>query len=116
MDNVKDDSYYIDRMFADMDFIVRHMTDEDPESFTENEILQDSMMFRLIQISENSRKLSDAYKERHPEVPWTAISGLRNRIVHDYGNVNFTIIFETLKHDIPTLKNSMQAQLSHLSR
>lgn len=36
-------------------------------------------------------------------VPWNAIYGLRNRIVHDYGNVDLNVVFETLKHDIPEL-------------
>lgn len=34
---------------------------------------------------------------------WIAIYGLRNRIVHDYGNVDLNVVFETLKHDIPEL-------------
>ena len=36
-------------------------------------------------------------------VPWNAIYGLRNRIVHDYGNVDLNVVFETLKHDVPEL-------------
>ena len=36
-------------------------------------------------------------------IPWNALSGLRNRIVHDYGNVDLNIVYETLKHDIPEL-------------
>lgn len=37
--------------------------------FEENEILQDSLMFRLIQISENARKLSDGYRREHSDIP-----------------------------------------------
>ena len=36
-------------------------------------------------------------------IPWNAMYGLRNRIVHDYGNVDLNIVFETLKNDIPEL-------------
>ena len=64
-------------------------------------------MFRLIQISENARKLSDAYKQTHPSVPFMALYGFRNRIVHDYGNVDFGIVFTTLKYDIPALLQLM---------
>ena len=79
------------------------MSDVDQEELGENEILLDSMMFRLIQISENARKLSDEYKLKHAGIPWTAIYGLRNRIVHDYGHVDLGIIYTTLKTDIPEL-------------
>ncbi len=107
MDNVKNDEYYINRIIGDLAFIIRHMKDVDAEEYSGNEILQDSMMFRLIQISENARKLSDGYKERYTDIPWTAMTGLRNRIVHDYGNVNHAIIFDTLKQDIPALSDSI---------
>ena len=84
------------------------MKNVDQKAFSENEILQDSMMFRLIQISENTRKLTDSYKEQHSSIPWTAISGLKNRIVHDYGNVDIEIVYETLKYDIPDLMEQLK--------
>ena len=111
MDNIKNDEYYISRIFSDLAFVIRYMEDVDAESFSGNELLQDSMMFRLIQISENARKLSDEYRDKHPNVPWTAMSGLRNRIVHDYGNVDLSIVFDTLKDDIPDLMNTLKAEL-----
>ena len=73
MDNVKNDEYYVSRIFNDLNFIVRYMQDTDAAAFSGNELLQDSMMFRLIQISENARKLSDRYREQHSLIPWTAI-------------------------------------------
>lgn len=57
----------------------------------------------MIQISENSKKLSDEYKENNNNIPWNAMYGLRNRIVHDYGSVDLNIVYETLKNDIPEL-------------
>ena len=61
------------------------------------------MLFRMIQLSENAKKLTDQYKQTHSNIPWNAMYGLRNRIVHDYGNVDLNIVFETLKNDIPQL-------------
>lgn len=40
-------------------------------------------------------------------IPWTDIAGLRNRIVHDYGNVDLEVVYETLTNDIPQLKNEI---------
>ena len=103
MDNVKNDNYYILKIRQDLEFIVIHMKDVDIEELHENEILQDSMLFRMIQLSENAKKLTDQYKQTHSNIPWNAMYGLRNRIVHDYGNVDLNIVFETLKNDIPQL-------------
>ena len=111
MDNVKNDLYYIRKIQEDLAFIMKHMEGVELEDLAQNELLQDSMMFRLIQISENARKLTDRYKKQHSSIPWTAISGLRNRLVHDYGNVDFSIVFDTLKKDIPDLMDSMEKEL-----
>ena len=77
----------------------------DLEELSENEVLLDSMLFRTIQLSENAKKLSDEYKQKRKQIPWNAVYGLRNRIVHDYGNVELNVVFETLKNDIPELLN-----------
>ena len=103
MDNLKNDTYYIQKIIQDLNFIVLHMKDVDIEELNENEVLLDSMLFRMIQLSENVKKLSDEYKMKNSNVPWNAIYGLRNRIVHDYGNVDLNVVFETLKNDVPEL-------------
>ena len=103
MDNVKTDNYYIQKIKQDLEFISRHMKNVDIEELNANEVLLDSMLFRMIQISENARKLTEEFKQTRENIPWSALYGLRNRIVHDYGNVDLNIVFETLKVDIPDL-------------
>ncbi len=100
---VKDDKYYRDKLKEDVIFIMEHMAGQTPDSFEADPVLQDSMMFRLIQISESARNLSDEFKSSYAGIPWNAVYGLRNRIVHDYGNVSFTIVYNTLKYDISDL-------------
>ena len=103
MDNIKTDAYYVQKIIKDLTFVTAQMKNVTAEELSLNELLLDSMLFRLIQISENSKKLSEVYKERHPHIPWNAVYGFRNRIVHDYGNVDLNIVYETLKNDIPDL-------------
>lgn len=103
MDNAKNDNYYLQKIIKDLTFVTSKMKNIDIDELNANEILLDSMMFRMIQISENSKKLSDKYKENHAIIPWNAVYGFRNRIVHDYGNVDLNIVYETLKNDIPDL-------------
>ena len=105
MDNIKNDSYYVEKMKTDLKFIIEHKKNVDLEELSENEVLLDSMLFRTIQLSENTKKLSDEYKQKRKQIPWNAVYGLRNRIVHDYGNVDLNVVFETPKNDIPELLN-----------
>lgn len=84
------------------------MKDISKEDLEANPVLQDSMMFRLIQISEQAKYLTDEFREENAEIPWTDIFGLRNRIVHDYGNVSLNIVYDTLTKDIKELKEMLE--------
>lgn len=86
MDNTKNDHYYLVKNKTDLAFIVAHMKDVDAQELNDNEILLDSMLFRMIQISDNVKKLSTEYRENENKLPWNELIGLRNRIVHDYWN------------------------------
>ncbi len=99
----KDDRYQLAKMLEDIFFIKEHMNKITRNHLENDPVLCDSMMFRLIQISEHAGALSDEIKAKNPHVPWNEISGLRNRIVHDYGNVNLKIVYDTLVRDIPEL-------------
>ena len=59
MDRQKDDTYYAKRILSDLEYITLHMQNIADSEFAVNEILQDAMMFRLIQISENAELTFD---------------------------------------------------------
>lgn len=77
MDNAKTDSYDIEKIRKDLEFIVDHMPNVDIEELNANEVLLDSMMFRMIQLSANAKKLTDEYRITHGEIPWGVIGVIR---------------------------------------
>ncbi|MCI5905464.1 MAG: DUF86 domain-containing protein [Oscillospiraceae bacterium] len=108
MDNKKTDQYYIQKIVTDIEFIIAHTAGLTIEQLEDNEVLVDSVMFRLIQVSENSDKLTESFKEQHKEFPWRAMKGLRNRIVHEYGNVDMSVVYDTIQNDIPELLQNLK--------
>ena len=108
MDNKKTDQYYVKKIVTDLQFILKHTEGLTQEELEENEILIYSVMFRLIQISENSDKLTPGFKSAFAHIPWRAVKGLRNRIVHEYGNVDLAIVYDTVHNDIPVLLQELK--------
>lgn len=108
MDNIKNDDYYIKKLLKDINFIIEKTNGITLEELEINEVLCDSVLFRLIQISENSAKLTTDFKFLHNDIPWQAIKGMRNRIVHDYGEVEFTIVYQTITEDIPDICKKLE--------
>ncbi len=54
-------------------------------------------------IGESSNRISDELKEKYPHLPWIEMRGLRNRIIHNYDDIDYTIIWNVLKNEIPNL-------------
>ena len=103
MDNIKDDKYYINKILKDIMFILDSTKEISLEDFDQNEMLNSAVNFKFVQISENVNKLTLDFIKKNSYIPWNDIKGLRNKIVHDYDNVFFDVIFKTIKEDLPIL-------------
>ena len=108
MDNKKGDRYYLEKIISDLEFMIDHTKGKTKEEIESDELLIDSIMFRIIQISENNSRLFDQFKEAHRDVPWLAVKGMRNRIVHDYGYVDLTVVYDTVINGIPDMYEKLK--------
>ncbi|MBP3854813.1 MAG: DUF86 domain-containing protein [Ruminiclostridium sp.] len=57
----------------------------------------------LSNIGEHAHCISDEYKDKHPEIQWNMIAGLRHRLVHDYDGTNWFIIADVVFDEMPVL-------------
>ena len=73
MKREKNDSYYLDKIISDLSFIIEHTKDKSIEEVMSTPLLLDSVMFRLIQVSENNDKLSIEFREKNNSIPWQSI-------------------------------------------
>ena len=105
MDNIKNDAYYIDLIKKDIDKIEQYTKDINYDEFINDELLIDAIMFRLVQMIENIKKISIDFKNKHSEIEWIEIIGFRNRIVHDYGKTDYSVVYEVITQDIEKLKS-----------
>jgi uncharacterized protein with HEPN domain len=78
------------------------------EQLAKDDVLRDALAYRFQVIGEAASQISHAFRAQHPEVPWARIVGMRHRIVHDYLNVNYKILWRTAKEDIPVLIEHMR--------
>lgn len=103
MDNIKDDRFYLEKVVTDLKFILDHTQGMTQAEMEENELLIDSIMFRIVQMAENGAKLSEAFRAEYSDIPWAAIRGMRNRIVHNYGVVSMAIVYDTVSNHMPKM-------------
>lgn len=73
------------------------------QQFVEDELLQSAVMRQIEVIGEAARLVSEQTKDAHPEIPWLAVIGTRNRLIHEYFRIDLTILWDVVINDIPKL-------------
>lgn len=65
--------------------------------------LQDAIIRRLFIIGEAARRISDATRKTLPNIPWIAINGMRNRLAHEYDEIDLDVVWDTIVVSLPIL-------------
>ena len=78
------------------------------EKFLDNYMLQLAVIKLLENIGEASNKMSKETRSELSEIDWTIIIRSRNILVHDYFKINLSVIWETIKSDLPVLKQKVE--------
>jgi uncharacterized protein with HEPN domain len=63
-------------------------------------------------IGEASKRIPDSVRTRYSEIPWKAMAGMRDRIIHGYDNVDYQIVWGVVKKDIPEIKPLLEKVFS----
>lgn len=89
----------LDACLKAADFISGRTFDE----FESDEKTQYAVICALEIIGEASKKFPQAFKDQTPEIPWRAIAGMRDKMIHDYMGVNHAVVWKTVNEDLPPL-------------
>ncbi|MGH9396295.1 MAG: HepT-like ribonuclease domain-containing protein [Terriglobia bacterium] len=61
-------------------------------------------LVRLLEIiGEAARGASNVFRDAHPEIPWSKMAGMRDRLIHSYFDINLDVVWETVTQDLPFL-------------
>ena len=71
--------------------------------FDADENLRLALTYLIPIIGEAASRVSSSFRVAHPEVPWSEIIGMRQKIVHDYLGVDYDIVWEVVTADLPVL-------------
>lgn len=94
----------MEKALSDIEVIISYTKNKTYEEIMSDGLLVDGIMFRLIQLIENIKNISEEFKASHPEIPWGDIMGFRNGIVHEYGKTDYSTVYEIVSRDIYQLK------------
>lgn len=71
--------------------------------FANNELIQDAVIRNIEIIGEATKKVSINLKQNYYEIPWKEMSGMRDKLIHDYMGVDIDVVWKTIENDIPII-------------
>ena len=100
-------AYLLD-IYQSAQAIQSYVAGQTHEDFLKDLKTQDAVLRRFLVAGEAAARLAPETCDMFPEIPFSKIVGMRNRVVHDYGNVDFEIIWETIQAHLPLLFKELQ--------
>lgn len=108
---MKDDRVYLLHVRDAIDR-VRAYTAGGKEAFFADTKTQDAVIRNLEVVGEAVKSVSAATRDAHPDVPWKAIAGMRDKVIHEYFGVNLDLVWATVERDLPTLRAKVEEILA----
>jgi len=83
----------------------------DKSAFNQDWKTRSAVLYQLTVIGEAVKRLSAELREQHPEIPWTLMAGMRDRLIHGYDLVDWDEVWKTARLDLPDVVSKVEALL-----
>ena len=102
---MRDDLAFIEHILLCIEKIQDYTKNLTKKDFNNNELVQDAVIRNIEIIGEAVKKISKELKSQYPNIPWKEMSGMRDKLIHDYFGVDVDVVWRTVNDDIPFLKS-----------
>ena len=108
----KEPKEYLRHIFDECKFIVLSTSALNKEDFLNDEVLKRAITRSLEIIGEATKKIPVNFKVKWSSIQWKNMAGMRDRLIHDYIGVNYSIVWDVVKNKIPHLLDQIEDLLA----
>lgn len=82
--------------------------DVDKTQFNNSSLIQSAVIRQIEIIGEVTKRLSENFKSKHPEIPWKKIAGMRDILIHAYDHIDIDEVWNAVETAIPALVKQIE--------
>jgi uncharacterized protein with HEPN domain len=112
---IRYDAVYLRHIQDAISRIEEYVAGLDQEAFMSTRLVQDGVIRQFEIIGEATKNLTEALKDRYPDIPWKDIAGMRDKLIHQYFGIDLAAVWETVVHDLPPFKFDISQVLATVS-
>ncbi len=79
------------------------------QAFFEQDLIQDAVLRNFEVMGEAAKRIDEGFRANYPHVPWRALAGLRDVLIHQYDRADLGQVWELVENDLPGLKRAIDA-------
>jgi uncharacterized protein with HEPN domain len=98
----RDPAYFLDIRDAAR-LAIQYVSGKSYEDFLSDIQCQDAVIRRVALIGEAARRISDETRKEHPQFPWREMVSMRNLVIHEYDDIDLSVVWDTVNKNLPDL-------------
>jgi len=102
---------YLRHILAEADYLIKESAGVTAQRFMADETLRRAFVRSLDIIGEAAKKAPDSFRAQYPSIEWRAVSGMRDRLIHDYFGVDYQLVWDVVLNRIPALPDQVASIL-----
>jgi len=99
---------YLKHILDEIKFLLISSGDINEGKFMYDETLQRAYSRSLEIIGEATKQLPKDFTDKYPEIDWDSMAGMRDKLIHHYFGVDYAIVWDVVKNELPKLKPQIQ--------
>jgi uncharacterized protein with HEPN domain len=103
----RDPKSYLNDILNSIVHIEEYVASIDYTDFSNDQKTVDAVIRNLEIIGEATKNITQEIRDKYPDLPWREMSGMRDKLIHGYFDVIYSIIWETIKNDLPLIKSEI---------
>lgn len=100
-------NFYLKDILSASNKILKYTKGLSFSAFQKDEIIVDAVARNLEIIGEASKNVPKTFRDKHPQIEWKKIAGLRDILIHEYFGIDLEILWDIIRIKVPELKKSI---------